>query len=86
MRPYKHILEVGLFGSRVVSFLWSEVIKGAPGIDSLKRFVDDWNLDRAREDLGRAPWQWARIVDRDTGDQIVYYKPEIDGIGRRVEK
>ena len=86
MRPYKHILKVGLYGSKVQSFIWSEVVRGAPGIDSLKRFVDSHNLDRAREDLGRAPWKWARILDRDTGDQIVYYKPAIDGLGRRVEK
>lgn len=86
MRPYKHILEVGLSKDQVVRFLWSEALHGPPGIDNLHRMVDAWNLSRDRETLGRRPWWWARIVERDTGTEIVYYKPAIDGLGRRVEK
>lgn len=84
-RPYRHFLEVTAGPGRVYHLSWSEDRHGAPSLENLREMVDGHNLNRDREEFGRRPWWCARIVDRETGNEIVYYKPKMDGIGRRVK-
>lgn len=85
MRAYRYVLEVGLSPAKKARIVWSQALHGAPCGESLKRVVDSFNLSRDREDMGRRPWWWARILDRDTGTEVAYYRPAIHGIGRRIK-
>ena len=86
MTAHRYALEVALSTTERVRFVWSEVIYGAPQLETLRYVVDTHNLSRDREDQGRRPWWWARIVDQETEEEVLYYDPAMDGIGRRLEK
>ncbi|MEE8607477.1 MAG: hypothetical protein V3S55_07735 [Nitrospiraceae bacterium] len=86
MGAHRYVLEVALSTDQRTRFPWPEAIYGAPRLHILKYVVDAHNLTRTREDSGRRPWWWARIVDQGTEEEIVYYDPKMDGIGRRLEK
>lgn len=85
MGAHKYVLEVALSQTQWVRFEWPEAIYGAPRLHMLTYLVKAHNLSRVREDVGRAPWWWARVVNQETEEEIVYYDPKMDGIGRRVK-
>ena len=85
MGAHRYVLEVGLSSDQKVRFVWSQALHGAPCEESLHRVVDSFNLSREREELGRRPWWWARILDRDAGTEIAYYRPAMHAIGRRTK-
>ena len=66
MSAHRYVLEVALSTTERVRFVWPESIWGAPKLELLQRVVDGHNLSRAREDNGRRPWWWARIVNQET--------------------
>ncbi len=86
MAAHTYVLEVALSPDQRCRFAWPEGIWGVPSLEMLTYLVDAHNLSRVREDSGRRPWWWARAVNQDTGEEVVYYDPAMNGIGRRIGK
>ena len=86
MGSIQYVLEITCAPNQKSRMVWSVDRYGAPTLKSLSRLVNAHNLNRDREELGRRPWWTARIIEHGTGLEVVFYKPEIDAIGRRLEK